>query len=44
MNEKAPATNGDFLPSPLHRFRSVTSPDESLTRVISPNAAIVVKP
>jgi hypothetical protein len=44
MNENAAATNGDFLPSPVHLFKSLTSPDESLTRVIIPNAASVVKP
>ena len=44
INENAPATSGDFLPRPIHRFKSLTSPDESLTRVIIPNAANVVKP
>ena len=42
--ENAAATNGDFLPRPVHLFKSLTSPEESLTRVTIPKAANVVRP
>ena len=41
---KVVAANGERLPKPLQRFRSVTSPDESRTRVTTANAPTVAMP
>ena len=41
---KAVATQGERLPRPLQRFRSVTSPAESRTKVTTPKAPTVATP
>ena len=41
---KTPATTGDSLPRPAQRYRAVTSPAESRTRLITAKAPSVAKP
>ena len=41
---KADAANGERFPRPFQRFRSVTSPDESRTKVTTANPPTVATP